>query len=155
MVQVVPYQDSLVDLFLDDEVFLLQVCPLHVQSVQPTLESRDHFLLVLVGEHHVEVCFEHYYILIEHPASMTHASVADSDLAVPAGLIRISVGVEHVDDLRDDLMKEFNTLSIVYGTTSENFIAEENQVKFVKMPFACQFLISLCNLAYCSSRFNT
>ncbi len=38
------------------------------------------------------------------------------------------------DDLRGDLMKEFNTLSIVYGTTSENFISEENQVKFVKMP---------------------
>jgi AP-4 complex subunit beta-1 len=36
--------------------------------------------------------------------------------------------------LRDELMKEFNTLSIVYGTTSENFIAEENQVRFVKMP---------------------
>lgn len=37
-------------------------------------------------------------------------------------------------DIRDELMKEFNSLSIVYGTTSENFIAEENQVKFVKMP---------------------
>jgi len=38
------------------------------------------------------------------------------------------------DDIRDELMKEFNTLSIVYGTTSDNFIAEENQVVFVKMP---------------------
>jgi len=38
------------------------------------------------------------------------------------------------DDIRDELMKEFNSLSIVYGTTSENFIAEENQVKYVKMP---------------------
>jgi vesicle coat complex subunit len=38
------------------------------------------------------------------------------------------------DDIRDELMKEFNTLSIIYGTTSDNFIAEENLVKFVKMP---------------------
>lgn len=41
--------------------------------------------------------------LIEHPYSMTHASTADSDIAVDAGLIRLSVGVEHVDDLIADL----------------------------------------------------
>lgn len=41
--------------------------------------------------------------LIEHPYSMTHASTAASDLAVDPGLIRLSVGVEHVDDLIDDL----------------------------------------------------
>jgi cystathionine beta-lyase/cystathionine gamma-synthase len=37
--------------------------------------------------------------LIEHPASMTHASVADSPLAVDPGLVRLSVGIEHVEDL--------------------------------------------------------
>jgi len=41
--------------------------------------------------------------LIEHPASMTHASVAGSELAVDPGLIRLSVGIEHVDDLIADL----------------------------------------------------
>jgi cystathionine gamma-synthase len=41
--------------------------------------------------------------LIELPAPMTHASVADSPLAVPASLVRLSVGIEHVDDLRADL----------------------------------------------------
>lgn len=41
--------------------------------------------------------------LIEHPYSMTHASTAASDIAVNPGLIRLSVGVEHVDDLIDDL----------------------------------------------------
>jgi cystathionine beta-lyase/cystathionine gamma-synthase len=41
--------------------------------------------------------------LIEHPASMTHASVAGSPLAVDPGLVRLSVGVEHVDDLLADL----------------------------------------------------
>ncbi|MGH2385594.1 MAG: cystathionine gamma-synthase [Candidatus Limnocylindria bacterium] len=41
--------------------------------------------------------------LIELPAPMTHASVADSPLAVPASLVRLSVGIEAVDDLRADL----------------------------------------------------
>lgn len=41
--------------------------------------------------------------LIEHPASMTHASTADSDLATSRSLIRLSVGIEHVDDLIRDL----------------------------------------------------
>jgi len=41
--------------------------------------------------------------LIEHPARMTHASVAESPLAVPADLIRLSVGIESADDLLEDL----------------------------------------------------
>jgi cystathionine gamma-synthase len=41
--------------------------------------------------------------LIEHPARMTHASVASSPLAVDAGLIRLSVGLEAVADLVADL----------------------------------------------------
>jgi cystathionine gamma-lyase len=41
--------------------------------------------------------------LIEHPHSMTHASTADSDIAVPPGLVRLSVGVEHLDDLITDV----------------------------------------------------
>jgi len=41
--------------------------------------------------------------LIEHPARMTHASVAGSALEVPDDLIRLSVGIENVDDLIADL----------------------------------------------------
>ena len=41
--------------------------------------------------------------LIEHPARMTHASAAGSPLAVPADLIRLSVGIESCDDLLTDL----------------------------------------------------
>ncbi len=41
--------------------------------------------------------------LIEVPASMTHMSVEGTDLEVPADLIRLSVGLEHVDDLVSDL----------------------------------------------------
>jgi len=41
--------------------------------------------------------------LIEHPARMTHASVAGSPLEVPADLIRLSVGIETAEDLLEDL----------------------------------------------------
>jgi cystathionine gamma-synthase len=41
--------------------------------------------------------------LIEHPASMTHASVSGSPLEVPADLVRLSVGIEDADDLLADL----------------------------------------------------
>ena len=41
--------------------------------------------------------------LIEHPGRMTHASVAGTDLEVPPDLIRLSVGIETVDDLLADL----------------------------------------------------
>jgi cystathionine gamma-synthase len=41
--------------------------------------------------------------LIEHPGRMTHASVAGTDLEVPADLIRLSVGIETVEDLLADL----------------------------------------------------
>ena len=41
--------------------------------------------------------------LIEQPSVMTHLSVADSPLAVDPGLIRLSVGIETIDDLLTDL----------------------------------------------------
>jgi len=45
--------------------------------------------------------------LIELPAPMTHASVSDSPQAVPGSLVRLSVGIENVDDLRADLEAAF------------------------------------------------
>lgn len=41
--------------------------------------------------------------LIEHPGRMTHASVAGSPLEVPGDLVRLSVGIESVEDLLADL----------------------------------------------------
>jgi cystathionine beta-lyase/cystathionine gamma-synthase len=44
--------------------------------------------------------------LISHPATMTHASVPAADraaLGIGDGLVRISVGIEDIDDLREDL----------------------------------------------------
>ena len=43
--------------------------------------------------------------LIEHPGVMTHLSVAGSALEVPDDLVRISVGIESVDDLVADLIQ--------------------------------------------------
>ncbi len=41
--------------------------------------------------------------LIELPGVMTHASVAGTEAEVPADLVRLSVGIEHADDLVADL----------------------------------------------------
>lgn len=41
--------------------------------------------------------------LIEHPGRMTHASAAGSPLEVPGDLVRLSVGIEAVEDLVEDL----------------------------------------------------
>ena len=48
--------------------------------------------------------------LIEHPAIMTHASVpaeVRAALGIADGFIRVSVGVEHLEDLRGDLARGF------------------------------------------------
>jgi len=44
--------------------------------------------------------------LIEHPALMTHASIPAEQRAaigIDDGLVRLSVGIEHIDDLISDL----------------------------------------------------
>jgi cystathionine gamma-synthase len=43
--------------------------------------------------------------LIEVPAAMTHMSVAGSPLEVDPGLVRLSVGIEGIDDLTADLLE--------------------------------------------------
>lgn len=48
--------------------------------------------------------------LIELPAPMTHASVAGSPLEIDAGLVRLSVGIEHAGDLIDDLARALSQL---------------------------------------------
>jgi cystathionine gamma-synthase len=45
--------------------------------------------------------------LIELPAAMTHASVSGSPLEVPPALVRLSIGIESVDDLVADLAIAF------------------------------------------------
>ncbi|MCP2032285.1 cystathionine gamma-synthase [Okibacterium sp. HSC-33S16] len=41
--------------------------------------------------------------LVNYPAAMTHASVAGTELAVPANVVRLSVGLESIDDLLADV----------------------------------------------------
>jgi cystathionine gamma-synthase len=45
--------------------------------------------------------------LIDHPATMTHASVEGTDQAVSGDVIRLSVGLEDIDDLVADLADAF------------------------------------------------
>lgn len=49
--------------------------------------------------------------LIEHPASMTHFSIPPEvrhQIGIEDNLIRLSVGIEHVEDLIDDLQRAFD-----------------------------------------------
>ena len=48
--------------------------------------------------------------LIEHPGQMTHASAAGSPLEVDPALIRLSVGLESIDDLLTDLRVALDTV---------------------------------------------
>ena len=48
--------------------------------------------------------------LIEHPARMTHASTSGTSNEVPGDLVRLSVGLETIDDLLHDLEHTLMTL---------------------------------------------
>lgn len=48
--------------------------------------------------------------LVCYPSDMTHASVRGTDLEVPENVVRLSVGIEQVDDLRDDLLGALDRL---------------------------------------------
>ena len=52
--------------------------------------------------------------LISHPATMTHASIPEEErnrLGVTPGLVRISVGIEDVEDLIEDLDRALDSMS--------------------------------------------
>ena len=51
--------------------------------------------------------------LISHPATMTHASVPDdrrAALGITDGLVRISAGIEDIEDLKEDLAQALDTV---------------------------------------------
>ncbi|HSK16138.1 MAG TPA: cystathionine gamma-synthase [Gaiellaceae bacterium] len=54
--------------------------------------------------------------LIEVPATMTHASTADAPFAVPASLVRLSVGIESAADLVADLEEALAPLAAAAKT---------------------------------------
>ena len=45
-----------------------------------------------------------------YPSEMTHASVRGTELEVPESVVRLSVGIEDVDDLIDDLLRALDAL---------------------------------------------
>jgi cystathionine gamma-synthase len=49
--------------------------------------------------------------LIGYPAQMSHASLAGTPLAADAGLVRLSVGIEDVEDLIEDLATALQPLA--------------------------------------------
>ena len=53
--------------------------------------------------------------LIEHPASMTHSTYSGDELekiGITGGLIRLSVGLEDVDDLINDISQAFKKIPV-------------------------------------------
>jgi cystathionine gamma-synthase len=53
--------------------------------------------------------------LVAHPASMTHAAMSEEDqvkAGITRGLLRLSVGIEHVDDLLEDLENGFEAVRL-------------------------------------------
>ena len=49
--------------------------------------------------------------LVEHPTSMTHQSVVGSQLEVPRDLVRLSIGIENVEDLLADLAQALDAVA--------------------------------------------
>src|SRR5207245_11478943 len=49
--------------------------------------------------------------LLDHPASMTHSSLEGSPLQVDEGLMGLSVGIEHAQELLDDLAQALDRAS--------------------------------------------
>ena len=59
--------------------------------------------------------------LVQHPASMTHHSMgreAREGAAITDGLVRLSVGIENVDDIIGDLNQALQKVSIADKITA-------------------------------------
>jgi cystathionine beta-lyase/cystathionine gamma-synthase len=70
-------------------------------NLNPTVKMLEHCELFALAESLGGV-----ESLIEHPAIMTHASIPKTQretLGIHDNLIRLSVGIEHIDDLKHDL----------------------------------------------------
>jgi methionine-gamma-lyase len=61
--------------------------------------------------------------LIQHPASMTHAALSREErlkAGITDGLVRLSVGCEHVDDLLDDMRQALDAIDVHAGTAGRS-----------------------------------
>jgi AP-4 complex subunit beta-1 len=75
----------------------------------------------------------YYRMLRSGTDFMALESAVKSSTVIPEAAVG-GFSEEADDAFRAELMTEFNTLSILYGKPSANFIAPEHQVKYVKMP---------------------
>ncbi|GAB3387369.1 PLP-dependent transferase [Humibacter soli] len=57
--------------------------------------------------------------LVQHPASLTHRPVA-AEAKPHAGVVRLSIGLEHVDDLTDDLVAALDRVSVAGSVVAES-----------------------------------
>ena len=84
--------------------------------------------------------------LIEHPATMSHASMAP-ELRERAGitddLIRISVGIEHVDDLIADLTQALNMFPNLTGRGGCSMLNAQTNTTKLDAPFKLESGVSL------------
>jgi hypothetical protein len=73
-----------------------------------------------------------YYRLLRSGADpSTMENVIKTNTVIPEA---VKFSEEDDAELRAELMEEFNTLAIIYGKPSVNFVTPEYQVKYVKMP---------------------
>lgn len=81
--------------------------------VSATLKAGEHAARDFVGSTKLFTLAESLggvESLIEHPAAMTHSSVTGTALEVPSNLVRLSVGIENVEDLLADLDQAFDQI---------------------------------------------
>ncbi|MDJ0348208.1 PLP-dependent aspartate aminotransferase family protein [Cryobacterium sp. PH29-G1] len=57
--------------------------------------------------------------LVQHPASLTHRPVA-ADARPAAGIVRLSIGLEHVDDLMDDILTALLVARVPVNTGTDS-----------------------------------
>jgi O-acetylhomoserine (thiol)-lyase len=53
--------------------------------------------------------------LVIHPASTTHQQLSDSEqisAGVTPDLVRVSVGIEHIDDIKEDFAQAFKKVTV-------------------------------------------
>jgi cystathionine beta-lyase/cystathionine gamma-synthase len=81
--------------------------------------------------------------LVSHPATMTHASVPAerrAALGITEGLVRISTGVEDIEDLKEETWEKFQNRYGDWGRDFRSRIAGCAHAKYVRS----NTLLSLC-----------
>ena len=61
--------------------------------------------------------------LIQHPATMTHSVIPETEreqMGISHSLLRISVGLEHIDDISSDLKQAFTKVENHFAETAQN-----------------------------------